>query len=191
MTANINTTLANRARNIKNSTVVNQEETGWQNIEYLQTLILKLRAEIKALKNSDVLNSPLSQSDIVDLQQNYFGSETTSNLTTDSIYKENKVIQILEEQLIELLNSHMDMSKKDASLNMYKNTSLSPMKELAAVRGTVRNAEMLVLEQEMKMLLDAEELNNQDIRLINDLRNNISNHEERKKPMRNILRSRS
>ncbi|KAF0332811.1 hypothetical protein F8M41_020450 [Gigaspora margarita] len=129
-----------------------------------------------SLKNSNVLNSSLFQSDTVDLQQTYFGSETTSNLTTNSISKKNKVIQILEEQLIELQNLDMDMSKKDASLNIYKNIFLSSMvkiqyksKELAAVQEKVHNAKMLVLEQEMKMLLDAEELNNQDIILINDL----------------------
>ncbi|KAF0443114.1 kinesin-domain-containing protein [Gigaspora margarita] len=209
---------ANRARNIKNSAIVNQEETGWQDIEYLQTLVLKLRAEIKTLKNSDALNSPSSQPDIIDLQQNYFGSEptSTSNLIIDSISeenKENKDIQLLEEQLIDLQNLYMDMSKKyaqaSASLNMYKNcddTSLSSNdqnmipnqevlnsmtskyenciikfeKELATVREAVRNAEMLVREQEIKVL-DVEEINIQDIRLINDLRNNISNHEERKK----------
>ncbi|CAG8619378.1 12174_t:CDS:2, partial [Gigaspora rosea] len=219
---NINETIstlkyANRARNIKNSAIVNQEETGWQDIEYLQTLVLKLRAEIKALKNSDALNSPSSQPDTIDLQQNYFGTESTSNLIVDSISEEeNKDIQILEEQLMDLQNLYMDMSKKyaqaSASLKMYKNcndTSLSSNdqntqntipnqevlksmtskyensiiefeKELAAVREAVRNAEMLVREQEIKVL-DAEELNIQDIRLINDLRNNISNHEERNK----------
>ncbi|CAG8554395.1 7724_t:CDS:2 [Dentiscutata erythropus] len=223
---NINETIstlkyANRARNIKNTAIVNQEETGWQDIEYLQTLVLKLRAEIKTLKNSDGLNSPISpnspsfQSDAADLHQNYFGSETISNLTTDSTSEENKDIQVLEEQLIELQNLYNDMSKKyeqaSASLNMcknsdgtekslftngqntipnqevlksmtsnYENSIIEFEKELAAVREAVRNAEMLVREQEMKVL-DAEDLNNQDVRLINDLKNNISNREERKK----------
>ncbi|CAG8464465.1 3839_t:CDS:2 [Racocetra fulgida] len=212
---NINETIstlkyANRARNIKNSAIVNQEEPGWQDIEYLQNLVLKLRADIKALKDSDGLNSTSFQPDAIDLQQNYFGYETN-----DSISEENKDVQILEEQLMELQNSYMDMSKKhaqaSASLSIYKNCNgaekpLSPKeqdtipdqeaiksmvskyensivefeKELVAVREAVRNAEMLVREQEMKVL-DAEDLNNQDTRIIDDLKNNISNREERKK----------
>ncbi|CAG8787347.1 12055_t:CDS:1, partial [Racocetra persica] len=128
---------------------------------------------------------------------------------------ENKDVQILEDQLMELQNSYMDMSKKyeqaSASLSIYKNCNdtekpLSPKgqdtipdqeaiksmvskyensivefeKELVTVREAVRNAEMLVREQEMKVL-EAEDLNNQDTRLIDDLKNNISNREERKK----------
>ncbi|CAG8542125.1 7973_t:CDS:2, partial [Cetraspora pellucida] len=210
---NINETIstlkyANRARNIKNSAVVNQEEAGWQDVEYLQNLVLKLRVDIKVLKESDVLNSTSFQPDSIDSQQNYFGP-------TDSISEENKDVQILEEQLMELQNSYIDMSNKyaqaSASLSTHKNCngtekSLSPNsqdtipdqkdiksmvskyessiiefeKELTAVREAVRNAEMLVREQEMKVL-EAEDLNNQDSRLINDLNNDISNRDERKK----------
>ncbi|CAG8716722.1 714_t:CDS:2, partial [Racocetra persica] len=87
---NINETIstlkyANRARNIKNSAIVNKEEPGWQDIEHLQNLVLKLRADIKALKDSDGLNSTSFQPDAIYLQQNYFGYETT-----DSISEENK-----------------------------------------------------------------------------------------------------
>ncbi|CAG8661667.1 22149_t:CDS:2 [Gigaspora margarita] len=107
-----------------------------------------LGGNAKTLMTANIINkTSANRAHTVYLQQNYFGSETTSNLTTDLISEENKDIQILEEQLIELQNSHIDMSKKDASLNMGSD-----------------NAEMLVLKQEMKMLLDAKELNNQDIR---------------------------
>src|SRR5205085_3578184 len=41
---------ANRARNIKNVATINQEEDGWNDLEHLQNLVLKLRNEIKALK---------------------------------------------------------------------------------------------------------------------------------------------
>ncbi|RIA99187.1 P-loop containing nucleoside triphosphate hydrolase protein, partial [Glomus cerebriforme] len=41
---------ANRARNIKNSATVNQEESGWNDLEHLQNLVLKLRAEIKSIR---------------------------------------------------------------------------------------------------------------------------------------------
>ncbi|RHZ83436.1 hypothetical protein Glove_94g24 [Diversispora epigaea] len=41
---------ANRARNIKNISTVNQEEHGWNDITHLQNLVIKLRAETTALK---------------------------------------------------------------------------------------------------------------------------------------------
>ncbi|EXX55281.1 Kip1p [Rhizophagus irregularis DAOM 197198w] len=41
---------ANRARNIKNSAVVNQEEMGWNDVGHLQSLVIKLRQENNALK---------------------------------------------------------------------------------------------------------------------------------------------
>src|SRR6266511_2762027 len=43
---------ANRARNIKNVVTLNQEEAGWNDIEHLQTLVMKLRNEIKTLRNA-------------------------------------------------------------------------------------------------------------------------------------------
>lgn len=52
---NVNETIntlkyANRARNIKNSAVINQEEMGWNDVGHLQSLVLKLRQENNALK---------------------------------------------------------------------------------------------------------------------------------------------
>ncbi|CAG8460397.1 8435_t:CDS:2 [Acaulospora morrowiae] len=46
---------ANRARNIKNNAVVNQEEAGWQDLEYVQSLVVKLRNEVKLLKSGGAL----------------------------------------------------------------------------------------------------------------------------------------
>ncbi|RIA95018.1 P-loop containing nucleoside triphosphate hydrolase protein [Glomus cerebriforme] len=41
---------ANRARNIKNNAVVNQEEMGWNDVGHLQSLVIKLRQENSSLK---------------------------------------------------------------------------------------------------------------------------------------------
>ncbi|EXX76693.1 Kip1p [Rhizophagus irregularis DAOM 197198w] len=55
---------ANRARNIKNSAAINQEETGWNDIIHLQNLVVKLRSEISnlkvALSNANSNNGTLS-----------------------------------------------------------------------------------------------------------------------------------
>ena len=41
---------ANRARNIKNRAVVNVKEDGWDDVEWLQGTVTRLRKELKALK---------------------------------------------------------------------------------------------------------------------------------------------
>ncbi|CAG8528769.1 1676_t:CDS:2, partial [Acaulospora colombiana] len=46
---------ANRARNIKNNASVNQEEAGWHDLEHVQSLVVKLRNEIKLLKSGGAL----------------------------------------------------------------------------------------------------------------------------------------
>ncbi|GAA5904781.1 hypothetical protein JCM5296_000759 [Sporobolomyces johnsonii] len=44
---------ANRARNIKNRAEINEVEVGWDDVEHLQRSILKLRAELAAIKSGD------------------------------------------------------------------------------------------------------------------------------------------
>lgn len=41
---------ANRARNIKNRAVVNEKEEGWDDIEWLQGMVTRLRKDLKSLK---------------------------------------------------------------------------------------------------------------------------------------------
>ncbi|OJT12017.1 Kinesin-like protein KIF21A [Trametes pubescens] len=41
---------ANRARNIKNRAVVNEKEEGWDDVEWLQGMVTRLRKEVKAIK---------------------------------------------------------------------------------------------------------------------------------------------
>jgi hypothetical protein len=43
---------ANRARNIKNRVVVNQKEEGWDDVEWLQGTVTRLRKELKVIKES-------------------------------------------------------------------------------------------------------------------------------------------
>ena len=42
---------ANRARNIKNRAVVNEKEEGWEDVEWLQGTVVRLRKELKVLKS--------------------------------------------------------------------------------------------------------------------------------------------
>ncbi|KAF8311679.1 uncharacterized protein EI90DRAFT_3160391 [Cantharellus anzutake] len=45
---------ANRARNIKNKAEIREKEDGWDDLEWLQTMVTKLRKELKALKEGAV-----------------------------------------------------------------------------------------------------------------------------------------
>ncbi|CAG8446720.1 11142_t:CDS:2 [Diversispora eburnea] len=54
---------ANRARNIKNISTVNQEEYGWNDVTHLQSLVIKLRAETTALKTIISHGQQLQSSD--------------------------------------------------------------------------------------------------------------------------------
>ncbi|KAF7337943.1 Kinesin-domain-containing protein [Mycena venus] len=75
---------ANRARNIKNSAVVNAREEGWEDVEWLQGTVKRLRAEVKGLKEGGAIpastaaeQAPLEGAgkkvlaQLTDLQNNY------------------------------------------------------------------------------------------------------------------------
>lgn len=46
---------ANRARNIKNRAEIREKEEGWDDTEWLQAMVLKLRKELKTIKDGGVL----------------------------------------------------------------------------------------------------------------------------------------
>lgn len=48
---------ANRARNIKNRAEVREKEEGWDDLEWLQGMVLKLRKEMKSLKEGGAVAS--------------------------------------------------------------------------------------------------------------------------------------
>ncbi|KAJ3888213.1 kinesin domain-containing protein [Lentinula edodes] len=48
---------ANRARNIKNRAVVNEKEDGWDDVEWLQGTVTRLRKEVKILKSGGSISS--------------------------------------------------------------------------------------------------------------------------------------
>ncbi|KAF7295561.1 Kinesin-domain-containing protein [Mycena indigotica] len=48
---------ANRARNIKNNAVVNAKEDGWDDVEWLQGTVRRLRQELKTIKDGGVVPS--------------------------------------------------------------------------------------------------------------------------------------
>ncbi|KAI8989755.1 kinesin [Trametes punicea] len=55
---------ANRARNIKNHAVVNEKEEGWDDVEWLQGMVTRLRKELKAIKEGGGASLTASSSDL-------------------------------------------------------------------------------------------------------------------------------
>ncbi|KAH9998176.1 hypothetical protein BJV74DRAFT_242041 [Russula compacta] len=47
---------ANRARNIKNRATINEKEEGWDDVEWLQGMVTRLRKELKAIKEGALLS---------------------------------------------------------------------------------------------------------------------------------------
>ncbi|CAG8455777.1 7014_t:CDS:2 [Funneliformis mosseae] len=122
---------ANRARNIKNSATVNQEEAGWYDLEHLQHLVLKLRAEIKALRLATGINAscpatPVSGRNTPTLPPNGIDSfshgrrpSSPLSIITNipngfSSNNRNKDIEGLEDQLKELQRSYIELTQKYA-----------------------------------------------------------------------------
>ena len=74
---------ANRARNIKNRAVVTEKEEGWDDIEWLQNMVTRLRKEVKAIREGGGLSSARSSTiepegaskkmlnQVIELQSNY------------------------------------------------------------------------------------------------------------------------
>ncbi|KAG5723997.1 Kinesin-like protein KIF27 [Termitomyces sp. T112] len=57
---------ANRARNIKNRAVLNEKEDGWDDVEWLQGTVTRLRKELKTIKEGGVVVTDSSSSGVVD-----------------------------------------------------------------------------------------------------------------------------
>ncbi|TDL24943.1 kinesin [Rickenella mellea] len=74
---------ANRARNIKNRAVVTEKEEGWDDVEWLQNMVTRLRKDLKTIREGGVLPTARDQpvelegaskrvlEQMVDLQSNY------------------------------------------------------------------------------------------------------------------------
>lgn len=72
---------ANRARNIKNSARINEKEDGWDDVEWLQGTVTRLRKEVKGLKDGGAIPSDTNVAvegagkkvlaQMTDLQNNY------------------------------------------------------------------------------------------------------------------------
>ncbi|KAG6335027.1 hypothetical protein ID866_4053 [Astraeus odoratus] len=86
---------ANRARNIKNRAVVNEKEDGWDDIEWLQGTVTRLRKELKQLKEGGAISASISR----DLGTTFVESTESPN---------KRILQ----QMSELQNNYEDLREK-------------------------------------------------------------------------------
>ncbi|KAI6045585.1 kinesin-domain-containing protein [Pisolithus marmoratus] len=86
---------ANRARNIKNRVTVNEKEDGWDDIEWLQGTVTRLRKELKQLKDGGAIVPP--------------GSHEPGAHISESTESPNK--RMLQ-QMSELQNNYEDLREK-------------------------------------------------------------------------------
>ncbi|KIJ69148.1 hypothetical protein HYDPIDRAFT_105719 [Hydnomerulius pinastri MD-312] len=86
---------ANRARNIKNRAVVNEKEDGWDDMEWLQGTVTRLRKEVKQLKDG----GPMIAS----------GSGESAATVIESTESPNKRVLA---QMTELQNNYEDLREK-------------------------------------------------------------------------------
>ena len=73
---------ANRARNIRNRAEIREKEDGWDDLEWLQTMVTKLRKELKALKEGGPTSSPAS-SDVATADDSSSKSTTPTSTIAD------------------------------------------------------------------------------------------------------------
>jgi kinesin family protein 4/21/27 len=57
---------ANRARNIKNRAVVNEKEDGWDDVEWLQGTVTRLRKELKIIKEGGPIGTSYSPPEVLE-----------------------------------------------------------------------------------------------------------------------------
>ncbi|CAG8453731.1 11874_t:CDS:2 [Diversispora eburnea] len=177
---------ANRARNIKNSAMVNQEEVGWNDLEHLQNLVIKLRNEIKAIKSSSISSNgrttPMGYFTGRETPSKYNnGRETPSKnfngreTPTNNSLKKLKVIQ---EENFFIHASESFQEAVEPVIEEYEKSISSLESQLALTRAALSHSDTILQDQESK-IGQAEKIIQQDKNIINDLRNNISKFSER------------
>ncbi|CAG8437799.1 7773_t:CDS:2 [Diversispora eburnea] len=172
---------ATQARNNKDTTVIHQE-IGWYNVEHLQDLVLKLRAEVKTLQENGTnsLNTPVNE------KQRRRSSILANILVNSNILQNEKDSTNLDDK-ISLASLDLPKILEGETLNQglgpiieeYEKSILSLENQLSHVRAALAYSENALHLQEDK-LKDTEETNKQNMHTINDLKNHIAKLNERK-----------
>ncbi|PKC12896.1 kinesin-domain-containing protein, partial [Rhizophagus irregularis] len=147
---------ANRARNIKNNATINAEEAGWNDVEHLQTLVMRLRNEIKILKAATgVINSNGTST-----------NGTTSGRTTPSL--NGTTTPSLNGRTTPNLNGRTTPSLNGRETPSFTKRSSTP--SFSGIPITSQHSQQLSqqLSQQQQQQQKNQNINNKDIELLED-----------------------
>jgi chromosome segregation ATPase len=153
---------ANRARNIKNRATINEKEEGWDDIEWLQGMVTRLRKELKAIKDGAVLTGEPTAPEI-----NRPAVESTASKRMLANYNELKTnyeelrekYVVRNEELTKLRREHGEWHRASSSGTV---TGMSKYEEI--VGPVIEEYEKTIGAMEAEL-----SLNRAALRLTNDL----------------------
>ncbi|KAI0782231.1 kinesin [Abortiporus biennis] len=153
---------ANRARNIKNRVVVNEKEEGWDDVEWLQGMVTRLRKELKGIKEGG--GGAISSTK---------GAEVSTEVV------ESKKVLAQMAQMTELQNNYEDLREKfsertEELTRLRQELSVQQRSKGGHIGGTAKYEEIVgpVIEEYEKTInaMEAElKLNRAALRHTNDL----------------------
>lgn len=150
---------ANRARNIKNRAVVVEKEEGWDDLEWLQNMVVRLRKEAKALKEGGAVTTNGNAENVegasrkvltqmVELQTNYEDLRAKFVDRTEELTR-------LRRELGERRNSGSGTAKYEEIvgpvIEEYEKTISAMEAELSLNRAALRHTNDLVDEKEEEL----------------------------------------
>lgn len=130
---------ANRAKNIKNTAQINEVEVGWDDVDYLQNMVTKLRSEVKALREA-------TSNGIHAVGTNGAGPAVAAAIASGDYGRETD----LEHHLLELQDSYAGLSQRYAKLTaeLAKYQPLNGVHEAAQQQSFAEAVEPVVEEYE-------------------------------------------
>lgn len=140
---------ANRARNIKNKAELNEVEVGWDDIEYLQTQVLKLRKELQIVKGfrsgtagSEAALRAMDQKDVLEWQAKYTAlSQKHSQMVAE-------VTRLQQQANKESLSSEEYLQAAEPIIIEYEKTVDALEGQINLLRAAVGHSEDVIMEHE-------------------------------------------
>jgi chromosome segregation ATPase len=165
---------ANRARNIKNRAVVTQKEEGWDDVEWLQNMVTRLRGDVKALKEGGAI----AASGPADGDREHGDSNGTKKVLAQMVDLQNNYEDLREkyvERTEELTRLRRELAEKQRTasapaaagtakyeeivgpvIEEYEKTISAMEAELSLNRAALRHTNELVEEKEEELSTLAE-----------------------------------
>ncbi|KAG6854726.1 hypothetical protein C0991_002439 [Blastosporella zonata] len=155
---------ANRARNIKNRAVLNEREDGWDDVEWLQGTVTRLRKELKGIKDggvvvitesqsSDLVDSSASQkalAQMTELQSNYESMRSKFVERTEELTRLRR--EVGEKQRASTAGAVTGTAKYEEIvgpvIEEYEKTIATIEAELSLTKAALRHTNELVEERE-------------------------------------------